>query len=85
MTERRVSECRECGAPMRWVTTEKGKNMPVDDEPNSAGKFVIDDPEADPPKVRYIGNSEYTGERFTSHFETCSNPRRFSRKAKRRS
>ena len=85
MSERRVSECRECGAAMRWVLTRKGKTMPIDDEPSAAGKFVIDDPDSDPPRVRFIGDSPYTGERFTSHFETCSNPRRFSKKGRKKS
>ena len=80
MSERRVSACKECGAAMRWVKTQKGKNMPIDDEPDSAGRFVIEDPDVDPPRVRYLGESEeYTGERFTSHFKTCTNPRRFSK------
>jgi hypothetical protein len=81
MTERRVSECKECGAQMRWVKTRKGKNMPIDDEPDSSGRFVVEDPDSDPLRVRFLGeNEEYTGDRFTSHFQTCTNPRRFSKK-----
>jgi hypothetical protein len=59
---------------MRWVKTSKGKVMPIDDEPSSAGRFVIDDDDEDHhhPRVRFLGEKEdYTGERFTSHFATC--------------
>jgi hypothetical protein len=83
MPERRVAECRECQAPMRWVKTQKGKTMPIDDDPVPDGPFVIEGDE-DPPRVRFIGRkAQYTGERFNSHFETCTNPRRFSKKGKR--
>ncbi len=81
MSERQVSDCLECGAPMRWVETQKKKRMPLDDEPSSAGRFVIEDPDSDPPKVRFLPEGEeYTGDRYTSHFSTCTNPRRFSKK-----
>jgi len=70
----RVVECRSCGAPMFWVTTAKGKKMPLDSEPVSNGAFVLDgDPlESGEQKVKHIGErSEYRGERFSSHFSTC--------------
>jgi hypothetical protein len=70
---------------MRWVKTQKGKNMPIDDEPDPSGRFVIESGDEDPVKVRYLADGEeYTGERFTSHFKTCTNPGRFSKKGKGR-
>ncbi len=85
MPERRVSACRECGAAMRWVKTAKGKSMPIDDEPSSDGRFVIESGDEDPVKVRFLPEGEeYTGDRFTSHFTTCTNPGRFSKKGGRR-
>jgi hypothetical protein len=82
--ERRVAACRSCGAAIRWVKTQRGKKMPIDDEPSSAGKFAIEgDPEAETPSVRFIKSSEeYTGDRFTSHFETCDDPGQFSKRGK---
>lgn len=35
------ARCRGCGARMRWVKTEAGKNMPIDDEPNIAGNIIL--------------------------------------------
>jgi hypothetical protein len=29
----RISRCRGCGAPIRWLRTPNGKNMPVDAAP----------------------------------------------------
>lgn len=77
MTERRVDECRSCKAPIRWVKTRKGKNMPIDDEPDPTGRFVITG-ETDDGKVTvgWLSDQEaktYTGERFISHFKTCPN------------
>ena len=68
---------------MRWVKTQKGKNMPIDDEPSSDGKFRIENMREDPPKVSFIWQGEdYTGDRYTSHFETCDDPARFSKRGK---
>lgn len=80
MTERRVATCKGCGAPIRWTKTAKDKNMPIDDEPNSGGRFVIEGDD-EPPKVRFLReNEDYAGDRFTSHFETCSERDRFRKK-----
>lgn len=68
---------------MRWVKTKKGKSMPIDDEPSSAGRFVIESGDEDPAKVRYLrDNEEYNGDRFSSHFDTCDDPQRFSKKGR---
>lgn len=76
MAERQVEECRRCKAPIRWVKTRKGKNMPIDDEPDPSGRYV-ENGETDEGKlqVSYLRDKEnetYTGERFASHFDTCT-------------
>lgn len=81
--ERQVSTCKSCGAPMRWVVTQKKKRMPIDDNPHAEGRFVIDDEHSTTPNVRFLKQGEeYEGDRFTSHFETCDAPERFSKKGK---
>ena len=85
MSERQVTICRSCGADMRWVKTRKGKNMPIDDTPASDGRFVIEGDE-DPPRVAFLSEEAaavYTGDKYTSHFQTCDNPQRFSKKGKK--
>lgn len=70
-------ECRTCGAPMIWVTTQKGKKMPLDAEPVAKGKFLLNDDMT----VAYIPESDpYTGERYSSHFETCPDAAAHSKK-----
>lgn len=68
-----MATCKFCGEEIIWTVTRKGKKMPVDAEPVSKGKFILD-PEnelGDVPAV-FIGDKDkYTGERYDSHFETC--------------
>ena len=33
--------CRSCGAEIRWARTEKGKRIPLDDEPTVKGNVTI--------------------------------------------
>lgn len=77
MTERRIVQCRSCGADMVWVVTRKGKRMPLDPKPSEEGRFVYDGDDADgKPKVAYLRDGQlkfHTGERYTSHFATCPN------------
>lgn len=67
-------DCKRCGAPIIWTTTRKSKRMPIDAEPVSKGEFIIEDEDKDgSPNVVWIGERDkYTGERYTSHFKTCS-------------
>lgn len=78
MTERRIVQCRSCGADMVWVVTRKGKKMPLDPKPDPDGGFVYDgDTDDGTPKVRFIpegpGRALHEGDRYTSHFSTCPN------------
>lgn len=65
----KISSCRSCGAPIIWVETERGRRMPVEAEPNSGGKFVLEDEEVDTPRALYQPTAN--GERFESHFANC--------------
>ena len=54
-----MTECRLCGAPIRWVTSESGARMPVD---------VIGE-------YRYVVDSNELAKRvdtYASHLTTCS-------------
>jgi len=41
-----MSKCTSCGSDILWVTTEKGKNMPLDPEPGGLG------PKGEQPRFR---------------------------------
>jgi hypothetical protein len=60
---------------MIWVTTQKGRKMPIDAEPVGKGKFLLN---PDDMTVAFIPESDpYTGERYSSHFETCPDREKF--------
>lgn len=74
------TSCRSCGGPIIWTTTRKGKKMPVDFEPVSGGKFILEPidqmNEDSEPSAVWIGEKDkYSGERYASHFDTCPNAR----------
>lgn len=80
MTERYVASCNRCQAPIRWVKTAKGKNMPIDEKPSEEGVFAIL-PDTDPPEVEWLSSRAKTthqGPFFVCHFDTCSSPRKKS-------
>lgn len=83
MTERfRVSTCKKCGAGMIWARTGRGKKMPLDAEPTSAGQFVLEGDAQNPTTYRLANYaaSSYTGDKYTSHFSTCPNADDFRQK-----
>ena len=72
--------CKRCGAPVDWVKTVKGKNLPLDIQPSESiykGNFVLRDGIAhyisDGERVRLIEGARYTPTEpvFTAHFATC--------------
>lgn len=82
-----MSICRGCGASIDWITTTKGKSMPVDPEPvfiiEGAGKdrFVTDEGEV------ILGRRALLEEEshdlpvaFVPHWKTCPNAGDFRRK-----
>jgi hypothetical protein len=61
--------CRSCGARVLWVETVNGKRMPLDELPNPAGKFLLD--ESKNPPLAIFAPLGADGARFISHFATC--------------
>ncbi len=63
-----ASHCRSCGAPIIWAETVNGRRMPLDEDPDPDGKFVLDETR-EPPLATFAPTDP--GERFQSHFATC--------------
>ena len=76
----KTSECRTCGSQIVWATTEKGKKMPLDAEPTSKGRFVLEGDDKDR-KAVFVHDDQYTGDRYESHFKTCPQASEHSRRA----
>lgn len=64
---------------MIWARTGRGKKMPLDAEPTSEGRFVLEGDEENPVTHRLANYaaSSYRGEKFTPHWETCPNADEF--------
>jgi hypothetical protein len=67
-----VSSCRSCNAPVLWVATATGKQMPIDAIPVPDGNIILDTdriahvlPDAAQPPPDVL--------RYVSHFATCPN------------
>ena len=56
-----TGSCAKCGARLLWVTTQNGKNMPLDANPER--RFVID------AGAGMLGRIRNT---YTCHLETCT-------------
>lgn len=68
----KIDSCRSCQAPIIWSVTRKGKRMPLDAEPTSRGKFVLEGEDDDgAPQAVFMGDRPYTGDRYESHFGSC--------------
>lgn len=75
-----MSQCKSCGAEIVWVTTEKGRDMPIDAQPSPDGRFRKERVEhneqfnRDLKIVHFVRDSELednTARLYTSHFATC--------------
>jgi hypothetical protein len=60
----------------------------MDPEPTKDGCWVLEGDEAEKPtptatRLDNDSAARYTGEKFTSHFETCPDARRWSRRGKK--
>jgi hypothetical protein len=67
-TRRRFGR-RGCGRMIRWVTTEKGKAMPIDPAPNPNGNVVLLDNFT--AHVLHKGEDPGGRDRYMPHFATC--------------
>jgi len=54
-----MSQCKTCGAEIKWVTTSSGKSMPIDAKPEK--RIVLEDYDRKGSVV----------DTYTSHFVTC--------------
>lgn len=70
-----MAKCKSCGAEIRWVKTENGKSMPLDEKPVPDGRITIKNGIA---AIRPIPDTD--GIRFNSHFVTCPNANQHRRK-----
>ena len=78
-----MSTCRSCDAPLKWIKTKDGKNMPCDPE-----AFKLEDLKASDVVVSESGEvfrgtaniAKNTAQRFYfSHFSTCPDANKFRR------
>jgi hypothetical protein len=72
----RTSACKGCGEAIIWCRTGRGKKMPLDAEPSSAGDFVIEFEDTNDPLTRKLPNdaaATYTGDKYVAHWVTCPN------------
>jgi len=71
------SNCRSCGAPVRWaITSATGARMPLDTEATEDGNLGVvawreDGHRLATPVVAVNPTSALTRYRYTSHFATC--------------
>lgn len=71
-----MSQCKSCDAEIIWVTTENGKDMPIDAQPSPDGRFRKERVEGNKKIVHYVRDNELeenTARLYTTHFETCPN------------
>lgn len=74
-----TGKCRDCQASIVWVKTLKGKNMPVNRQPDpELGNIELDSQREN--VVRIYGNQAHAGiarswgkDLFKSHFDDCPN------------
>jgi hypothetical protein len=67
-----IARCRVCGARIRWLKTDRGRNIPLELEPDPQGAWVMDDDVAlgllaAPYQAQRHGGMP----RYRSHLERC--------------
>lgn len=71
------AKCRSCGAPIKWVKTDSGKNIPLNDEvvtilPEAGGNVVIVTLEGKVVRGKLaMAGTPGTVQGYISHFATC--------------
>jgi hypothetical protein len=83
----KVSVCKGCGAPIGWIRTTEGRNMPVDPEPvfiiegGGTDRFVTDEGAVVLGRVaRPDEESTALPVGFVPHWKTCPNAADFRRR-----
>ena len=67
--------CRNCKAPIKWVTTQKGKKMPVDVSPAPPGRDAFELVGRIDTTAFYVSAKRREGldaDLYASHFNSCS-------------
>ena len=75
------SQCNSCNEPIYWVSTDNGKQMPINVEPAPHGNLLLAAGES-PPRVSVISKNGRLPDMklYVSHFSTC----RFAKRHRRR-
>ena len=80
-----ASTCKACGAPIYWVTTEKGKYMCCDEglipyqrDPNGKDNIVLQNGQVIRVKLNFTGTPDGLGR--TPHWATCPQADKFRRR-----
>ena len=68
MTSDEQGSCKSCKAAIRWGITVNNKRIPLNFQPDPAGSIRL---EANGKAVYLPKNTEYTGDRYMPHHETC--------------
>jgi len=74
------TKCHKCGCPMEMVMGPKGKFIPVQKVTMAWQKVRVDGEERLVPLIVRDPHEADLMEFYVSHFQTCSDPARFSRK-----
>lgn len=72
------ARCRSCGARILWARTEKGKFIPLNEDPSDAGTLVLVFEGDQTPTAMHHGSlgraaDDVRWERFVPHWSTCPN------------
>ncbi len=70
-----IGTCRSCQAPIIWAWTGQGRRIPLDSEPVTNGRFVLNATGGGEPIAIYVGKAATPPgtDRYDSHFATCPN------------
>lgn len=69
------AKCRDCGAEIKWVKTQRGKKMPVDVIPAPKGVAAFELVGRSQTMAFYISEKRramHFGDVYESHFQTCT-------------
>jgi hypothetical protein len=71
---RKDGTCRDCGADIKWVRTQRGKKMPVDTSPAPAGVAAFELVGAVRTLAFYVSEKKrklHSSDVYQSHFQSC--------------